>query len=183
MKMFKKKWYLLGFILMLLISLSVIFLLLQRETYSKITDLHFEQLREKENIEVLDVVKNNDLEEPFAFVSYKQDQKIGAYVVRVINEKLEYGINIMNSVDPSKPVQVHGSRTGFPMLMVQINDDNLLSKGTYIYATFNQEKWHRLSMEKVKRNYIISGDYDEASIGRSSVQIYNGNNEVIFESG
>ncbi len=183
MKMFKKKWYLLGFIIMLLVSLSAIFLLLQRETYSKIMDLHIEQLREKENIEVLDVVKNNDLEEPFAFVSYRQRQKIGAYVVRVINERLEYGINIKNSVDPSKPVQVYGSRTGFPMLMVQINDDNLLSEGTYIYVTFNQEKWHRLDMEKLKRNYIISGDYGEASIGRSSVQIYNGNHEMIFESG
>ena len=48
-------------------------------------------------------------------------------------------------------------------------------------ATFNQEKWHRLDMEKVKRNYIISEDHDEASTGRSSVQIYNGNHEMIFE--
>lgn len=183
MKMFKKKWHLLGFITLLLISLSALFLLLQRETYSKITDLHIEQLREKENIEVLDVVKNNDLDKPFAFVSYKQGYKIGAYVVRVINEKLEYGINIMDNVDSNKPVQVYGSRTGFPMLMVQINDDNLLSEGTYIYVTFNQEKWHRLDMEKLKRNYIISGGYDEASTGRSSVQIYNGNHEVIFENG
>lgn len=67
---------------------------------------------------------------------------MGAYVLRVINNKLDYGMNFMMNADNNKPIQIFGSRTGFPYIMIQINDDHLLKEGNYIYATFNQVKWH-----------------------------------------
>ncbi|GJM75229.1 hypothetical protein HMSSN036_74450 [Paenibacillus macerans] len=117
----------------------------------------------------------------FVFLQ-KKGYKIGAYTVRVINNKLDYAMDFIINVDNNKPIQVFGARTGFPYLMIQINDDNLLKEGNYIYASFNQKKWHQLNIDNLKRNYIISGDYDEASTGRSSVQIYNEKKELIFES-
>ncbi|GBK66016.1 hypothetical protein PbDSM24746_60200 [Paenibacillus macerans] len=180
--MVKNTRYLRGFILLLLLSLFTLIYLSQKESYSKISDIHIEQLKEKESIEILDVKKNNDLDKPFAFVFYKKGYKIGAYTVRVINNKLNYDMDFIINADNNKPVQVFGVRTGFPYLMIQINDDNLLKKGNYIYASFNQKKWHQLNLENLKRSYIISGDYDEASTGRSSVQIYNEKKELIFES-
>lgn len=173
-----------GFILLLLLPLSIftLFFLAQRESYAKITDLHIKQLKEIENIEILDVKKNNELNRPFALVFYKRGVKIGACIVEVINKKLEYSMDFMINVDHNDPVQIFGVRTGFPYLMIQINDDHLLKDSNYFNATFNQKEWHRVNIENLKRNYIISGEYDEASTGRSSVQIYNKKKELIFES-
>lgn len=179
--MVKYNWYLGGFVLLLLLSLSTLIYLSQRESYSQISDLHIEQLQEKEHIEILDVKINNGLDKPFAYVFYKRGYKIGACIVRVINKKLEYGMDLMLNEDNSKPVQVFGIRTGYPYLMIQINDDHLLKEGRYIYATFNQTKWHQFNMDGSRRNYIVSGDNDEASDGRSSIQIYNEKKELIFE--
>lgn len=179
--MVKYSWYLGGFVLLLLLSFSTLGYLSQKESYSKISDLHIEQLREMEHIEILDVKINNDIDQPFAYVFYKRSYKIGACIVRVINKKLDYGMDLMLTEDNSKPVQVFGIRTGYPYLMIQINDDHLLQEGRYIYATFNQKKWHRLDMNGSRRNYIFSGDYDEGLTGSSSVQIYNEEKELIFE--
>jgi hypothetical protein len=177
----KKKWFLQGLALLLLFSLLALIHFSQRDSYSKISDLHIQQLSEKEHIEILDVEMKNDLDKPFAYVFYKRGVKVGAYYLSVINDKLVYGMDFMLNEDEDKPVQVFGIRTGYPYLMIQINDDHLLKEGDQIYATFNQNKWHRLDIDSSKRNYIVSGDYDEASDGRSSVQIYNAKKEMIFE--
>lgn len=57
MKMVKNNRYLRGFILLLLLALFTLIYLSQKESYSKISDIHFEQLKEKESIEILDVKK------------------------------------------------------------------------------------------------------------------------------
>lgn len=177
----KNKGFLQGMALLLLFSLSALIHFSLRDTYSKISDLHIQQLSEKEHIEILDVAMKNDLDKPFAYVYYKRGVKVGAYYLSVINEKLVYGVDFMLNEDEDKPVQVFGVRTGYPYLMIQINDDHLLHEGNQIYATFNQNKWHRLDIDRSKRNYIVTGDYDEASDGRSSVQIYNAKRKLIFE--
>lgn len=177
----KKKGFLQGLALLLLFSLLALIYFAQRDSYSKISDLHIQQLSEKEHIEILDVAMRNELDKPFAYVYYKRGVKVGAYYISVINDKLVYGMDLMLNEDQDSPVQVFGIRTGYPYLMIQINDDRLLQEGNQIYTTFNQNKWHRLDIDRSKRNYIVTGDYDEASDGRSSVQIYNANHESIFE--
>ncbi|GJM78428.1 hypothetical protein HMSSN139_09240 [Paenibacillus sp. HMSSN-139] len=176
----KKKWFLQGLALLLLFSLLALILFSQRDSYSKISDIHIQQLSEKEQIEILDVAMRNELDRPFAYVYYKRGVKVGAYYISVINDKLVYGMDFMLNEDTGSPVQVFGIRTGYPYLMIQINDVHLLQEGNQIYATFNQTKWHRLDIDHTKRNYMITGDNDEASKGRSSVQIYNADHELIF---
>ncbi|MGG3452704.1 hypothetical protein [Paenibacillus rhizolycopersici] len=177
-----KKWYIQGLAFLCFLLILCLVFLLQRESYSKITNIQIEQLKKTESIEILDVKINNDDKKPYAYVFYKRGYSIGACTLRVINNRLDYHMDLMINEDPSKPVQIFGVRTGFPYQMIQINDDKLLKEGNYIHATFNQKKWHRLKIEALKRNYIISGDYDEGSTGRSSVEIYNREKQLIFEN-
>ncbi|MBM6995694.1 hypothetical protein IM700_008445 [Paenibacillus sp. DXFW5] len=179
--MIHKTWLIRGLLLLLLLSLTLLVYLTQREFYSPISDLHIQQLQEKENIEILDVKMNNEVDKPFAYVFYKRGVKIGACAVRVINQKLDYDMDLMLNEDDRKPVQVFGIQTGYPYLMIRIHDDQLLQDGSFIQASFNQDNWHRIKMDSSRRNYIVLGDYDEADQGRLSVQIYNKNKEVIFE--
>ncbi|MFR9711105.1 hypothetical protein ACL02P_17245 [Paenibacillus sp. MB22_1] len=177
-----KKWYVLGALFVCSFSIIYIIFLLQQESYSKINNIQIEQLKSAENIEILDVKVNNEYEKPFAYVFYKRGTTLGACTLRVINKRLDYHMDLMINEDPSNPVQVFGVRTGFPYQMIQINDNKLLQEGSYIYATFNQRKWHRLKIKAPKRSYIISGDYDEGSTGSSSVEIYNKKNQQIFDN-
>ena len=52
--------------------LSALIHLSQKDSYSKISDLHIKQLSEKEHIEILDVAIKNDLIKPFSYVYYKR---------------------------------------------------------------------------------------------------------------
>ncbi|MGZ7445029.1 hypothetical protein [Paenibacillus sp. TH7-28] len=68
----KNKWFLQGLALLLLFSLSALIHLSQKDSYSKISDLHIKQLSEKEHIEILDVAIKTDLNKPFSYVYYKR---------------------------------------------------------------------------------------------------------------
>lgn len=179
--MINKRWLIRGLTLVCLILLTLPTQLTQRESYSPITDSHIQQLQEKEHFEVLDVKINNEVDKPFAYVFYQRGAKIGACVVNVINQKLDYHMDLMLNEDDRNPVQVFGVQTGYPYLMIRIHDDQLLQEGSIIQATFNQNDWHQLGLDPSRRDYIVLGDYDEAAQGTTSVQIYNRNQELVYE--
>lgn len=179
---FPKKRYLLPSLgLLLIVLLMVLVPLLQRDSYSKISDVHIQQLSELEFLEVLDYKINNEVDKPFAYIFYKRGVKVGAYWLRIKNDEMEYGADLMLNENRKESVQVFGIRTGFPYLMIQIHDKQLLQEGKYIYATFNQKTWHRLDIEEGKRAYTLVGNYDEGSEGNSSVLIYNQEQQIIYE--
>ncbi|WP_059049177.1 hypothetical protein [Paenibacillus senegalimassiliensis] len=178
----QKNRYLLPGLGMLLIALLIVLVpFLQRDSYSKISDLHIQQLSELEVLEVLDYKINNEMDKPIAYIFYKRGVKVGAYWLRIKNDEMEYGADLMQNENKEKSVQVFGVRTGFPYLMIQIHDKQLLQEGKYIYATFNQKTWYRLDIEEGKRAYTLAGNYDEGAEGNSFVLIYNQEQQIIYE--
>ncbi len=155
--------------------------LLQRDSYSQISDLHIQQFSELEVLEVLDYKINNEVDQPFAYIFYKRGVKIGAYWLRIMNDKMVYGADLVVNENKEQPVEILGVQTGFPYLMIQVHDEQLLQEGKYIYATFDYRKWHRLDIEEGKRAYAVVGDYGEGTMGDSSVLIYNQEQQIIYE--
>jgi hypothetical protein len=177
MKINKKHW----FSVVPLLILIVFLMYLQKDHYSYLTENSINELKNKENIEILDYKIVNDVKEPFAYVFYKKENKLGSYIVRVIDNKPVYNIDFSINEDTADEIQAFGVSTGYPYAMIRINDEKILGNGEFIRFSFGNEKEYQVTLKDNKREYMFVGSYNEGYNQSASLEVIDKNSNIIYQ--
>lgn len=178
MKYNKYFYYFVGF------SLLILFLFIlyqQKVSYNELTNDSIEELRIKENIEILDYEIINNVKEPFAIVFYKKGYRIGSYSLKIINNKLVSNMEFLINEDINQSIQTFGRSSGYPYQLIRINDERFLEIGNYILFSFGNENKYRVTIKDNRKNYIIIGSYKESENQTAYLEVLDKNHEIIYK--
>lgn len=160
----------------------VLFIIKSNNGYEFISNEQIHDWTKVNNIEILEMVEVTDEEKKYTILFYKQENKIGNYMIYKVNKESIFNKQIETDLNKEQPLQYISVTTGVPYISIYINDKSLLEKSTVIEANIGDKTFAK-SVKSTKSHYIISTENGIPNNNLDfSLTLYDKSNKVLYQN-